>query len=148
MIKVLIDAKNQLKLLPQFKLIATKILPLKYQTGSFIIEFETVSQSKIQKLNAKYLKNNRPTDVISLRFDDAVSIKSIPQLLGKIYICRQEAKDNALDQKVSLSLEMKILFGHGLMHLIGFDHEKNRQDWNLAISSAKIKPELVKNIIV
>lgn len=89
-----------------------------------------VGKSKIQKLNYIYRKKNKPTDVLSFPIDIIAPTVgttlglSLPQdepiILGDIYICPQMV-DNG---------ELQNTFLHGLIHLIGYDHEKNQKEWN------------------
>lgn len=81
----------------------------------------------MQKLNKTYRNIDRVTDVLSFAFND-VQDNFIPELLGEIYI----AKDQALRQSEELghSLKDEILFlgVHGLLHLLGYNHEKEEEE--------------------
>lgn len=80
-------------------------------------------KTKIQKLNYIYRKKNKPTDVLSFPID-IVDPKKIPSsgniVLGDIYICPQMVDES----------ELQNTFLHGLIHLIGYDHEENEKEWN------------------
>jgi len=77
------------------------------------------SNYKIKKLNATFRNKNHVTDVLSFNFNDK-------DLLGEIYISLQRAKQQAKIYKVSYYNEIKRLFVHGLFHLLGYDHETEK----------------------
>ena len=79
----------------------------------------------IRSINKKYRKKNSPTDVISFAYRDDLfpSIDSEIEELGDIYISLEKAAEQSLDYGVSLKDELKRLLIHGILHLIGYDHE-------------------------
>ena len=78
------------------------------------------SNQTIKRLNSRYRKNNKPTDVLSFTFAD-------PDLLGEIYISLPQASRQAREYGASLTDEILRLFIHGVFHLLGFDHGTVRQ---------------------
>ncbi len=85
------------------------------------IELLIVDNETITKLNAQYRNKNYPTDVLSFPLE-AVT----PQMpLGSIVISIDKAKEQALKYQHSLDDELTLLFIHGLLHLIGYDHEND-----------------------
>ncbi len=81
----------------------------------------------ITRLNRKFLKRNRTTDVLS--FGMLEGEKMIPQsdVLGEIYISLDIAEKQARDCQHSLQKEAKALVAHGLLHLLGYDHKEKEQ---------------------
>ena len=79
----------------------------------------------IQSINKDYRKKNRPTDVISFAYRDDLfpSLNGKIEELGDIYISLEKASEQASDYGVSLKDELKRLLIHGILHLIGYDHE-------------------------
>jgi rRNA maturation RNase YbeY len=77
------------------------------------------SNQKIKKLNSMFLHRNRATDVISFNYSEN-------DLLGEIYISLQRAKTQAKEYKVTYDNEVLRLFVHGMFHLLGFDHETDK----------------------
>jgi len=96
-----------------------------------------VGKTRIQKLNYKYRKKNKPTDVLSFPIDiidptvgtrHALSLpKNETIILGDIYICPQMVDDG----------ELQNTFLHGLIHLIGYDHEKDEKEWDKVLKKLK-----------
>ncbi|MCF0116467.1 MAG: rRNA maturation RNase YbeY [Bacilli bacterium] len=103
---------------------------LKYlnKTSNYIVEVNLINNESIHLINKNYRHIDRETDVISFAFDDEfegeVTIKdeNIPHLLGEIFISVDKAKSQAIEYGNTLQREMKFLFIHGLLHLLGFDH--------------------------
>ena len=87
-----------------------------------------VDNKFIHELNRDYRHIDRPTDVISFAFLDGDENKDkIFQseqmvVLGEIYISFDKAREQAIAYGHSLERELKFLFVHGLLHLLGYDH--------------------------
>jgi probable rRNA maturation factor len=77
------------------------------------------SDHSMKRLNGAYRQKNRATDVLSFSFDD-------PDLLGEIYISLQRAKVQARRYGLTYDQEVLRLFIHGFFHLLGFDHENEK----------------------
>lgn len=86
------------------------------------IEISIVSSDKISELNKQYLGREGSTDVIS--FPGANPDQGVA-LLGSVVYCPEVV------EKYHETAEQVI--EHGLLHLKGFDHETNKQEWDLAL---------------
>lgn len=82
----------------------------------------------ITGLNEQYLKKTGPTDVISFPMHDGAFPGVQPQLLGDIAISLETAQRQADKRGVSLHEEVTALLVHGMLHLIGYDHELSPAD--------------------
>jgi probable rRNA maturation factor len=80
-----------------------------------------VSRRVIQRLNLRYRDRDYPTDVLSFSFP--VELETERAFLGEIVIAPQVAAAQAARWGKSLQDEMRSLLTHGLLHLLGFDHE-------------------------
>ncbi len=82
----------------------------------------------MKALNMKYRGVNKATDVLS--FPIYTCLKEIPKdnsfLLGDIVINLPKAQRQAADHGFTLNEELGWLLIHGLLHLLGYDHEKSR----------------------
>ena len=85
------------------------------------IELILVTNSTIQEINEQYRQKNTATDVLSFPLDMSFLIKDIP--LGSIVISIDLVKQKAQEFQHSIQDELSLLFIHGLLHLLGFDHE-------------------------
>lgn len=87
-----------------------------------------VDNEFIHNINRDYRHIDRPTDVISFAFLDGTEGKDkIFQsgemvVLGEIYISFDKAREQAVSYGHSLDRELKFLFVHGILHLLGYDH--------------------------
>src|ERR671914_556132 len=84
-----------------------------------------VGDKEMRPLNAKYRKNNKTTDVLSFPADH--SMPSKPVLPGDVIISVEQARRQAKARKKSLKSEMVTLLIHGILHLLGYDHERSRR---------------------
>lgn len=88
------------------------------------IEFLLVSDDEICALNAEFLGRDYATDVLSFPLDLSET-DSMYLPLGSIVISLEMAQSVADLQNHSLQSELAILFTHGLLHLLGYDHESD-----------------------
>jgi len=93
---------------------------------------------EIRKLNKKYRRVDRETDVLSFSYisdkDKVIQGASTASTytVGEIIICPEVAQSNVLkqDENWNLNLEIILLITHGILHIYNYDHEeeKNRID--------------------
>jgi probable rRNA maturation factor len=86
------------------------------------------SDEHIKNLNKTYRKKNRPTDVLAFSQNEGDSIGMNTNILGDVVISTDTAKRQADERSHSVEKEIFILLIHGILHLLGFDHEKEKQD--------------------
>ncbi|HIC12199.1 MAG TPA: rRNA maturation RNase YbeY [Sulfurimonas sp.] len=82
------------------------------------IELIITSNSEIQSINAECRNINKPTDVLSFPYEE---MPMSP--LGSIVISEDFVKEKASELGHTDSDELTLLFIHGLLHLLGYDHE-------------------------
>jgi probable rRNA maturation factor len=97
------------------------------------ISLVITGQEQIQELNRKYRGKDRPTDVLSFAMtgqkeeEEPAAFIDPPdgQLhLGEVIISYPQAEIQAREQGHSIRKEMAILIVHGVLHILGYDHEK------------------------
>ena len=98
-----------------------------------IVSVSLVDEGLIQNINRDYRHIDKVTDVISFAFldnEDRASIlkKEGEVVLGDIYICLDVAKKQAAEYGHPLDRELRFLFVHGLLHLLGYDHMKKEDE--------------------
>lgn len=86
----------------------------------------------IRELNHRYRQQDAPTDVLSFPMDDAAPLDEAveqggPVLLGDIVISLERARVQAAEYGHSPERELAFLVVHGVLHLLGFDHETDAQ---------------------
>jgi probable rRNA maturation factor len=104
------------KLLSKIAHRALEVLGLNRAELSIVL----VSDAQIRRLNKLYRNKDKPTDVLSFPIGETVKGWLI---LGDIVISVDTAKRQAQELGYSLEEELKRLLVHGLVHLLGYDHE-------------------------
>lgn len=83
-----------------------------------------MTDQEIHRLNRQYRGKNKPTDVLSFPLADALH----PHLLGDVVISTETAVRQAKRRSLSLQEELQTLLVHGILHLLGYDHEVSRSE--------------------
>lgn len=89
------------------------------------ISIAIVDSKEIQKLNRRYGKKNKPTDVLSFG--------KVGEEIAEIVISPEEVEKSGKDFKKEMA-EMVI---HGILHLLGYDHEKKKSDAEIMFQKQK-----------
>lgn len=98
-----------------------------------------VDKDKIYEINKTYRNVDKVTDVISFAFEDNGGITPDGlRILGEIYLCMDKAKEQAIEYGHSNKREICYLVTHGLLHLLGYDHEKEENKKKMRTKEEKI----------
>jgi probable rRNA maturation factor len=81
----------------------------------------------IQEINRDYLGRDHPTNVISFAMQEGEGGGIQPSLLGDVVISAETAARDACEAKVPFESELYFLLLHGVLHLLGYDHERGTQ---------------------
>ena len=102
---------------------------------------------KIRELNRKFRNIDRATDVLSFPLFDEDCIDSIvPEIdcmLGDIVISIERAKEQAKELGNTFLYEVAFLVIHSTLHLLGYDHEKSKEDDEL---QCRLQREIISKI--
>jgi len=82
----------------------------------------------IREINKHYLERNRPTNVISFSLREGEYGHINPQMLGDIVISVETAQRDAVKGKLTLEQEIDFLLIHGILHLLGYNHENTSKE--------------------
>ena len=86
-----------------------------------------VGAGRMRKFNKRYRKKNKVTDVLS--FGRSKKFPTTPESeLGEIVICPQAVKKNAKKFDLSYNKELTRVLIHGVLHLLGYEYEKNERE--------------------
>ena len=85
-----------------------------------------VGDHAMRSLNRKYRGKDRTTDVLSFSLREGMFPSIQPQVLGDIVISIPAARRQANEAGHSLGREIDQLLVHGLLHLMGYDHDRGR----------------------
>ena len=91
----------------------TKIVLENEKKSESDLSIALVGQGRMRELNKKYRGKNRVTDVLSFSGNG----------LGEIVICLREVKKNAKRFNSTFKKELATCLIHGILHLLGYDHE-------------------------
>jgi len=97
-----------------------------------------VNDSVIQELNAEYRGKDQPTDVLSFAIQEGDFAGINPDLLGDVVISVPTAQRQADVNNRPLIDEVTFLLSHGLLHLIGYDHQTDEQEEKMNAETARL----------
>ena len=104
-----------------------------YPTNSEL-SITIVSDQEMARLNADALGKKAPTDVLSFPLEEMQPglpppflIDGPPRLLGDIVIAPDYIRRQAQDLEVSFRDEVALMITHGVLHLIGYDHQTDSE---------------------
>jgi probable rRNA maturation factor len=130
--------------LDRWAALARDVLTDRRLRGDVEVSLLFVDEDAIAALNEQFLGRTGPTDVLAFPIED----EPVPggrspdtggtgpgtdpsddplMLLGDVVICPAVAARNAVDHEVTVSDELALLVVHGLLHLLGMDHETARE---------------------
>ena len=109
----------------RLKQVALAVLQLTEQQDAEL-SLAMIGNAAMQELNARYRHKNYPTDVLS--FPSAKNLPTEARLLGDVIISVEKAAEQAKERRRTLDQEMAILLIHGIVHLLGYDHERSAKD--------------------
>ena len=87
-----------------------------------------VSDREIARMNERYRRKKGPTDVLS--FPAGMRRRTGNAYLGDIAIAPETARRYAKKNARSLNSELRVLVLHGVLHLLGYDHETDHGQMN------------------
>ena len=96
----------------------SKLTHHKCSQSSLTVAF--VSKKQIHKLNKQFRAKDKPTDILSFEgFSE--------DELGELVLCGDIVNRQSKEHGLSAKEELGYLLIHGLLHLLGYDHEKSRK---------------------
>ena len=123
--------------LNKLKNISKFVKPLKKKNITFSILL--TSSLNMRKLNKKFRNRNKPTDILSFPFLSSNNLKFIKQ--KKFYIgdlATSYEIINFRSKKSNFLLEFDKVWVHGLLHLVGYNHIKNKDYFEMNKVEKKI----------
>lgn len=85
-----------------------------------------VGDEEIRRLNARYRSRDEPTDVLSFPVDEPLPTGH--RVIGDVVISVEKAAGQARQRRRSFDDEMETLLIHGILHSLGYDHERSAAD--------------------
>ena len=87
-----------------------------------------VDDAEIEILNTKYLNRRRPTNVIAFPMQEGEFSDVNPKLLGDVVISIDTTQKEAELAEISMEIRFTQLIVHGILHLLGYDHETTESE--------------------
>lgn len=106
-------------------------------SGASEVSISFMTADEIKALNRDYRGKDSATDVLSFPVNDKFATGP-DRPLGDIVICMDVAKRQAEEYSHSLDRELAFLVVHGMLHLLGFDHETQEDEANMCEAQDKI----------
>ena len=91
------------------------------------ISLSFVDDENIKQLNKQYLGRDKATNVLSFSLLEGEYGDINPQILGDIIISVETAQRDALYGKLTVDQEIDFLIIHGILHLLGYNHENTTE---------------------
>lgn len=107
-----------------FERLARFVLEMEGVPDETELSIALVDDEEMTRLNKQYRDIDAPTDVLSFGCDDPCPTPSDePVMLGDVVIAPAVAERQAADLGHTIERELDILLVHGVLHLLGYDHE-------------------------
>jgi probable rRNA maturation factor len=94
-----------------------------------------VDDARIREINRDYLQRDKSTNVISFAQQEGEGGQLCPGLLGDVVISADTAARDAAEAGVPLFHELAFLLLHGILHLVGYDHERGTAEQAAAMEA-------------
>lgn len=117
--------------------------------GDLEINLAFVGEKEMQKINKKWRGKNKPTDVLSFSDIETPQGKLVKKLglakasrkkkktefteqtYNQILICLPHAKRDAKKIGLNFKQELAMIFSHGILHVLGYDHDRTKAEERL-----------------
>jgi probable rRNA maturation factor len=107
---------------------------------SWVLSVRIVGLARSRSLNSHYRQKDKPTNVLS--FSGAGSVPDGRHFLGELVICAPVVAREAVAQAKSLESHWAHMTVHGVLHLLGFDHEREPEAAKMASKEIQILDRL------
>ncbi len=91
------------------------------------IELNLVTNEEIRELNREHRNKDYATDVLSWAFQEA-PVQFEHELIGEIYLSLDKVSEQAKEKGHSYEYELAYIFAHGILHLLGYDHQTDEEE--------------------
>ncbi|HEX3948990.1 MAG TPA: rRNA maturation RNase YbeY [Steroidobacteraceae bacterium] len=105
-----------------------------------VLSVRVVGSARSRSLNARYRHKHRPTNVLSFAGAGAAPDGRI--FLGELVICAPVVAHEAQSQGKALAAHWAHMMVHGVLHLLGFDHERASEARKMAAREVQILDRL------
>ena len=112
-----------------------------YDYKSVSFDFLLCDGIKTHQINKEYRNKDYPADIITFAVfadsqDDERFVLDGDINLGEIIIALDKIEESANEKNIDFDTELKFFISHGILHLLGFDHQ-SEEDYNFVIEQQK-----------
>lgn len=113
------------------------------------IELVITDDETMKSLNIEYRGKESSTDVLSFPLETVFTEQTLFDIpLGSIVIAASFVKQKSDELGHSLQDELSLLFIHGILHLLGFDHERDEGEMRVKEKELIVMFDLPKSLII
>jgi probable rRNA maturation factor len=134
---LIINQQNKVNYTRELQQVIQKVVNTAAQTAKLAANTEIsimiVDNNYIQELNFIYRGQNMPTDVLSFAMNEMgeeepdFDFSGEVNVLGDIVVSLEKAQEQSQEYGHSLERELGYLIAHGMLHLLGYDHETEQE---------------------
>jgi len=99
--------------------------------GAAELSIALTDDGEIHELNRVFRRRDKPTDVLAFAMREGVpageGAPPGPEMLGDVVVSVETARRQASRRGRTLETEVRVLLAHGLLHLVGYDHETKKE---------------------
>jgi probable rRNA maturation factor len=102
------------------------------------VSFVLTDDNRIHQLNKLYRGKDRPTDVLAFAMHEGEFGALAGRVLGDVIVSVPTARKQAVSSRTPVLEEVTMLVAHGLLHLLGWDHETAAKDRRMRAETARL----------
>jgi len=102
------------------------------------VSFVLTDDERVHQLNKIYRGKDRPTDVLAFAMHEGEFAELAGRVLGDVIVSVPTARKQALSRRAPVLDEVTMLLAHGLLHLLGWDHDTPRKDRLMRAETARL----------
>jgi len=144
----MLNIENLTNLIIDIKLLEEISKALLKNHASREIDLTVCNNQTIQEYNRDYRGKDKATDVLSFPIHNEIISNDFQMPLGSIVISADFVKEKAKEFGHTNNNELSLLFTHGLLHLLGFDHEIDKGEMRKKEEEIIHKFHLPKSLII
>ena len=102
------------------------------------VSFVLTDDKRVHQLNKIYRGKDRPTDVLAFAMHEGEFGALAGHVLGDVIVSVPTARKQARSRRIPVLEEVTVLLAHGLLHLLGWDHETAAKDRRMQAETARL----------
>lgn len=130
--------------------VAEKVISAENVSPDAEMSLVITGQEKVRELNRDYRNRDEPTDVLSFAMLEKPADVENPFItppdgvlhLGEVIISYPQAAAQAEERKHPVKKELALLIVHGVLHLLGYDHEEPEAEQKMRARETEILREI------